>query len=232
MASLTEEVYKEESIMDPVEYYVDAYKHQSRFTSKGRKAMKENKKNYNKYLNDYIRIYKKRKDNTKTDAELSDNFKAKINMEIKRRRDKTLSKEDRAAQKEERIYKRVFQSNIKDVLEKKTYGTIRQLKDSAKASKKPPSSMNLQKYKRKQADKLNNRYKKLMEQENVGPLPRQLVEKIGPSPLSSGASKTTVEGGGRKTRKTRKRRRRRTKKKRRRNRRKSKKNKRKSKRRR
>ena len=220
MASLTEEVYKEERIMDPVEYYVDAYKHQSMFTSKGRVAMKENKKNYNKYLNDYIRIYKKRKDNTKTNAELSENFKDKIKKEIQRRRDKNLSKEDRAAQKDERIDKRVLHSKMKDVLKNKSYGTIGQLKDLAQAMKDPPPSSNLKKYKRKQAAKLNIRYKKKqIEQKKVGPLPREAVEKIGSSPLSSGASKTTVEGGGRKTRKKRKRRR--TKKKRRRKRRKT-----------
>jgi len=199
MASLTEEVYKEERLTGPVEFYVDAYKRPSSLFDTNTK--KNNQKSYKKYLDDYIRIYKKKRGDASV-AEITKNFDKKIKLERQRRRDET--EEVRAVQKDERTSERTLQNRMKDVLEKKTYGPIGQLKDSAKASKEPPSSMHLKMFKRKQAAKLDDRYKKKMEElKKVGPLPLQLVGKTGPSPLSSGASKTTAAGGGRKTRKKR-----------------------------
>ena len=216
MASLTEEVYKEERLTGPVEYYVDAYKRPSILFDKNTKN--KNQESYNKYLDDYIRIYRKKRGNISV-AEITKNFNKNIKLERQRRHDETEAV--RAVQKDERTDERILHNKMKYVLEKKTYGPIGQLKDSAQAMKDPPSSMNLKMYKRNQAKKRAAHYKKKWKKKlkKVGPLPRQLVEKIGPSQLSSGASKTTETGGGRKKRKKRKRR---TKKKRRRKRRKSK----------
>ena len=106
-----EPTYTEETLMGPVEYYVDAYKRPPFFSSPSEKAAinEANGKIKKRYLVDFTRIYRKRRATTNAPpapfSEIKKNFDEKIKMERSRRR--AQPKEVRKEEKEERRAKEI-----------------------------------------------------------------------------------------------------------------------------
>ena len=119
---MASKVYEEESLMDPVEYYVDAYKKTPFLAKKNTK--KENKahneKYFEQYLDSFIRIYNFRNPNPQSFSreEMRKKFERRIELERKRR--KAMTKEEREKEKETRRDKRIFKNKITDILKDPT----------------------------------------------------------------------------------------------------------------
>ena len=119
---MASKVYEEESLMDPVEYYVDAYKKTPFLAKKNTK--KENKahneKYFEQYLDSFIRIYNFRNQNPQSFSreEMRKKFERRIELERKRR--KAMTKEEREKEKKTRRDKRIFKNKITDILKDPT----------------------------------------------------------------------------------------------------------------
>ena len=196
MASLMTEVFKEERLISPVEYYVDRYARPKSLID--RTTRKANENSYKKYLADYKTIYKKRRNGDATDKEIKDNFDKKIKLERERRRNE--STEERKLQKTARSDERVFANTIKEDLKQKTYGRMGQVKDLAREMSLPPSSSNIKRYKRN---------KKEFDERKES----SILSKVSDVPEETKTE--TKEGGKRKTKRRKRKKRRKTRRKRR-----------------